>query len=315
MVSRFNVVPNIWHLLLSMNIYLNLFLSAIKPITFFIPCSAIILGSGLAAFFGVVDGGIFSSLLLLSLIAQITINLANDYQRAFICFAPSQGANKQKQMHVRMSMLKLILGSYFLFSISLLLLTVTAVTGAPIAYGLSVSLAIALLAFIRIKTRYKPSKIEHLPVSGMSIQFLFIGLGPVLLSYYLYTVTLSIDVIILAGLFALSTILSLLAERVVEITDQLQPIQFDAIPSSLKNTFQLQKAIIAIISIIIITLISIGSLPILTCFALMATPSLFATCMTLESFPESDMAVSQKTKLNISLFAFWVLFIVGLMMN
>ncbi len=296
-----------------MSMYINLFLSAIKPLSFFLPCSAIIFGSGLAAFNGVVDGVLFTSLLVISILGQISLNLANDYQRAFLTYSRTSSTNNERHKQVRISMLKLLLGCYLVFLLSLILLSALTLEDSILSYVLVIGIAVSTLTVFRLKTRGVP--VLHKAIDGMQLlsQFFIAGLLPSLLAYHLHTASMSGEVLLIAGVFSLATLLPYFSDRVLAIISKHDPVRSDQMPTILTQTLKLQKLVMALLVICVLSLILLGLTPILVCFSLIASPSLFASCMTLQHFPEVDTAQSQKSKVTLATFVFAVLFIVGLM--
>ncbi|KGJ99216.1 hypothetical protein [Thalassotalea sp. ND16A] len=300
-----------------MPVVINLFLAAFQPITFFLPCAAIILGSGLAALNGVVDGPLFVSLLMLTVLAQITFNLAQDFQKAFLTHAPAFNASKPGsniQMAVRQQMLKLMLGCYFTLVLGLTLLCHFSIGGSVIGYALIAITAVLMLLILRTKTRSGSKDSNRISTASIIGQFLLVGFIPVIVSYHLHTSDLSIYLVLFAVCCGVLSLLALFAEQLCEQIRDNTPVASDNLPAVIAKNIIWQKSII--ISVVVLTggFIYLSDVPVLSGIFILALPSLIATVATIEHLPEEDIAVSQKTKVAIACFAFWVLFIVGMML-
>lgn len=298
----------------NMPIFINLLLSAIRPITFFLPCAAIILGSGLAAFSGVVDGPLFSGLFLLTIFAQISVNLANDYQRAFITHADAiKNSRSAIQYKVRNQMLKLILSCFFVFLFGLILLSHLSTGGSIHAYILIAICAGLLLTILRVKTRYKKTVESKINKASLLGQFLLLGFIPTTLSYHLHTSTTPSHVILFAICCGILSLASILSEHIAEQVKSNSPVVVGQLPPPLKHALLWQKIILILATVFTALAIFITNIPFLSGIFILALPALFATVVTIEHLPEDDIANSQISKIKIACFAFWVLFIVGMM--
>ncbi|OUS31818.1 hypothetical protein A9Q98_02520 [Thalassotalea sp. 42_200_T64] len=300
-----------------MPVVIHLFLAAFQPRTFFLPCAAIILGSGLAALSGVVDGALFVSLLMLTVLAQITLNLAQDFQKAFITHAPAFNANKPGsniRMAVRQQMLKLMLGCYFVLVMGLTLLCHFSIGGSVMGYALIAIIAVLMLMILRTKTQTGLTENSSISTSSIVCQFLLVGFTPALVSYHLHTSGITIHVALFAACCGLLSLLALFSEQLCEQIRVNTPISSDNLPAAMAKNIIWQKSII--ISVVVLTggFIYLSDLPLLSGIFILALPSLIATVATIEHLPEEDIAESQKTKVAIAGFAFWVLFIVGMML-
>lgn len=298
-----------------MPVVVNLFLAAIQPRTFFLPCAAIILGSGLAAFAGIVDGALFSGLFLLTIFAQISVNLANDYQRAFITHADAiKDSRSAIQYKVRNQMLKLILGCFFVFVLGLIILTHLSTGGSVLGYAFIAISGVLLLSILRLKTRYKKTINRHIDKTSMLCQFLLSGFFPATLSYHLHTSTLPFHMILLALCCGLLSLSSLFAEHISQQVNINSPVIAGRLPPPLKLALMWQKIIIIATTVLTGLTIYITGIPFLSGIFILALPALIATIATVEHLPESDISAAQITKIQIACFAFWVLFVVGMML-
>ncbi|MEW6997577.1 hypothetical protein AADZ86_07725 [Colwelliaceae bacterium BS250] len=300
-----------------MPIIVNLFLAAIQPKTFFLPCAAIILGSGLAALNGVVDGVLFSSLLIITILTQITFNLANDYQRAFLTNSSVVNSKNPKIFTARGQMLKLILGCYITTMLALMGLTYTSTTSANTGYVLLATIVISLLIILRVKTSaQQPKQTLELTLKPVTIfaQLSLVGALPTVVSYYLHTAQLPFDIMMVAFICGLLSLLVLLATQIKEFIKASPAIDSAAIPKPLKHLINAQK--IVLISTVIATALFIyfAYIPQLSGFFALSLPSIYAAIVTIEHYPETDVATSQVTKISISCFAYWVLFVIGMML-
>ncbi|TKB45353.1 hypothetical protein [Thalassotalea mangrovi] len=305
-----------------MSLYLQLLLGAIRPRSLFLPCSAIILGSGLAAFEGYVDGALFASLLFVTMFAQIIVNLAGDYQRAFIIHARNseQSGQANKHQQLQASMLKLILGLFVLFCIAIGSLTLTSTGVAPVSLTLLILCCLLLLSVLRHKTRRGLPTDRFGQILSLLVMALLSASLPFLLSHYLYTASLqSIDLLIAiaAGCLALMTWFS---EQIMLrfATQNVSQIDADATPlvqsqPAINNLLNAQMISLIVAVLLTLTLIIIAQLPILTFAFIFAIPSLAATIITTRHLPDFDTAQSQLTKTGIASFSYWVLFVIGLM--
>ncbi|WP_371376557.1 hypothetical protein [Thalassotalea aquiviva] len=302
-----------------MSLYINLFLSSLRPITFFLPCAAIILGCGLAAFDGVIDGLLFSALLFLSIFAQMIYNLVQDYQRAFISHqvVAKTETSKQARYQTRISMLKLILASYATFVLALLLFVGSAVPSSLIGYSLVALIALIFLLVLRLKT--KDTQPEHRlhQVFGYLSHALLFGALPSLLSYHVLTASMNAYIVIFAFISAFLSLLLYMANKVKKIIEGIER-QGEYVQISNNKTLRLlltaQKWTVLLCTLATLLSAYFFYIPILTGLCLLATPSLIASAITLEHFPESDVAQSQTSKISIACFAYWVLFVIGLML-
>ena len=299
-----------------MPVAINLFLSAIRPITFFMPCAAIILGAGLSAYSGVVDGSLFISLLILALLAQITVNLADDYQRAFITNAQAldqQSPSSQKQLHVRHQMLKLILGCFLVFTLGLTVLSKMTTDGSFLAYGLTALSALIMLMILRIKTR-QPGNVKAISFSSIFAHVLLLGFSPTLVSYYLHTSQLSYTVVGLSfcsGLLALTVLFIRNCKQQINIEPS---INSENLTPAFKILLNVQLVIVAIVFISVLAIIYLGQLPLFSGLLIFTLPSFVGSIMTVKHMPEEDVVQTQITKIIFTGFAFWILFVIGLML-
>ena len=299
-----------------MSIYLNLFLAAIKPITFFLPCAAVILGSGLSAYNGIVDGTIFTSLLVLMIIGQISMNLANDYQLAFTSSKNSTYTpSNPQQYQARMSMLKLILGLFLAVFLGLFALIATAIPGSYPAYFILALAAILMLITLRHKSRHGNVVNTKVDVKDLVIFMLLSGLFPTLLSIIVHTASITITDIIIAINFALLASISFYANKLDTFiqAEEQQGKQINI--QDIKPILTVEKALILASTVMSLLVIFIVPMSLFTIAFALAVPSIFASTVTLEHFPDSDISNKQKNKVAIATFAYWVLFIVGLMMR
>ncbi|TRX53396.1 hypothetical protein [Thalassomonas sp. M1454] len=299
-----------------MPIFINLLLSAIRPITFFLPCAAVILGAGLAAFNGVVDGGLFISLLILTIVGQVTFNLANDYQRAFITAAQKAKikANSEILYKTRKQMLQLILGCFLTMIFSLGLLSFAAINGSGIALLIIAFYAFLMLSVLRQKSKKAKPLYAKLTIVNALVYATLSAVIPLTLTYYLHTAQLPIDVVIVAIIAGLVSLMLLLSEQIKEQIIAHTPVVAEQMPKQISTQLLQQKVIIIISAIATLLFIYFAYLPLTAGLFIMALPSLYATIMTLEHYPESDVAQSQTTKTAIAGFAYWVLFTIGLML-
>lgn len=304
-----------------MPIIVNLFLAAIQPKTFFLPCAAIILGCGLAALDGVVDGVLFSSLLILTILTQITFNLASDYQRAFLTNSNVANSKNPKLFSAKQQMLKLILGCYITSMLALLGLTYVSTASAITGFVLLAIIAIALIISLRFKTSSKqPEQASAQALSpilkptSIIAHLLLVGATPVAVSYYLHTAQLPISIMAIAFTCGLLSLLLLLATQIKAFIKASPAIDSIALPTPLKHLINVQK--IVLISTVIATALFIyfAYIPQLSGFFVLALPSIYAAIITIEHYPETDVATSQVTKISISCFAYWVLFVIGMML-
>lgn len=299
-----------------MPVVINLFLSAIRPITFFLPCAAIILGAGLSAYSGVVDGSLFISLLTLAVLAQITVNLADDYQRAFITNAQAlnqQSPSSQKQMHVRHQMLKLILGCFLVFTLGLIVLCKMTTDGSFIAYGLTALSAIMMLMVLRIKTR-QSGVIKAFSITAAFAHVLLLGFLPTLISYYLHTSHFSYSVIGLAfcsGLLALTMLFSSNSKQQIKVDST---INSENLTPTFKLLLNVQLAIVALVFVLALSIIYLGQLPLFSGLFIFTLPSFIGSITTVKHMPEEDIVQTQISKIIFTGFAFWILFVIGLML-
>lgn len=299
-----------------MPVAINLFLSAIRPITFFLPCAAIILGAGLSAHSGVVDGSLFISLLTLAVLAQVTVNLADDYQRAFITNAQAlkqQSPSSQKQMHVRHQMLKLILGCFLVFAIGLIVLCKMTTDGSFIAYGLTTLSAILMLMILRIKTR-QPGDIKAISITAMLAHVLLLGFLPTLISYYLHTSQLNYNIVGLAFCSGLLTLTMLFISNSKQQIKVDPTITSENLTPAFKLLLNVQLIIVAIVFISVLGIIYLGQLPMFSGLFIFTLPSFIGSIMTVKHMPEEDVVQTQISKIIFTGFAFWILFVIGLML-
>ena len=299
-----------------MPVVINLFLSAIRPITFFLPCAAIILGAGLSAYSGVVDGSLFISLLTLAVLAQITVNLADDYQRAFITNAQAlnqQSPYSQKQMHVRHQMLKLILGCFLVFTLGLIVLCKITTDGSFIAYSLTALSAMIMLMILRIKTR-QPGVLNAISITAVFAHVLLLGFLPTLISYYLHTSGFNYSVIGLAfcsGLLTLTMLFSRNSKQQIKADSTITSVN---LTPAFKLLLNAQLLIVAIVFVLALGIIYLGQLPLFSGLFIFTFPSFIGTIMTVKHMPEEDVVQAQTSKTIFTIFAFWILFVIGLML-
>ena len=294
-----------------MPVVINLLLAAIQPRTFFIPCASIILGSGFAAYSGIVDGNLFLSLLLLTILAQVIFNLSNDFQQAFV-----NNASQQKnpvQGKIKQQMLKLILACFLVWCLGLTALMSVSVNGGATAYLLVMALFLLVLAIVRFKTLFKSDNSKPTSALNLLVYGVISGVLPTLISYYLHTSELNIIITLLAincGLLASSLVLS---QKIVSQLILQSSKQIGVLTAAVATTLKWQK-IIVISSTFMTGLIGYYfALPFLTWCFIFALPSIVATIATIEHVTEIDVAQSQFTKLCIAIFAYWVLWVAGLM--
>lgn len=299
-----------------MPIFINLLLSAIRPITFFLPCAAVILGAGFSAFHGVVDGGLFVSLLMLTVLGQVTINLANDYQRAFITAAQKANvkANSEVLYKTRKQMLQLILGCFLTLVLSLGLLSFAAINGSGLALLIIGICALLMLSVLREKTRKAKPLYEKLTIKNTLSYAILSAIVPLTLTYYLHTAQLPLSIVLIAVVVGLVTLMHLLSEQISEQIAEHSPVVAEHMPKEISTQLLCQKIIIISAALATFLYIYFAYIPLTAGLFIMALPSLYAPIMTLEHYPESDVAKSQTTKIAIAGFAYWVLFTVGLML-
>ncbi|WOH35964.1 hypothetical protein RI844_11285 [Thalassotalea fonticola] len=299
-----------------MPVAINLFLSAIRPITFFLPCAAIILGAGLSAYSGVVDGPLFVSLLTLALLAQITINLGDDYQRAFITSAAvlnQQSQSSQKQMHVRYQMLRLILGCFILFSIGIIILCKMSTDGSFIAYGLAGLCAMILLMILRIKTR-QASVSKPISIAAIMANILLLGFLPTLVSYYLHTSKFNYSVVGLAFCAGLLVLSVLFTGNLKQQITKDAGINSENLTPAFRLLLNVLLVLIAVVFSFTLAIIYFAELPLFSGLFIFTLPSFVGSIMTVKHLPEEDVTQTQISKLIFTCFAFWILFVIGLML-
>ncbi len=299
-----------------MPIIINLFLSAIRPITFFIPCAAIILGCGLAAFQGIVDGALFSSLLILTVLAQVTFNLVNDYQRAFVthtnsAIAPSTNPILYK---ARKQMLQLILGCFLIFTFALGLLSFAAIGGSSITLAIIAATSFIFLLILRVKTRKANPLNGSLNPIELILHILLYGLFPVSISYYLLTSSLPINIAFIALNTGLLASMHLLSENINQQININAPVNSDNMPAAISRLLMQQKVLLIAAALLSLGYIYFILVPLTSVLFFLALPSLYATIVTIQHYPEEDVATSQSSKTAIAIFAYWVLFVIGLML-
>lgn len=299
-----------------MPVAINLFLSAIRPITFFLPCAAIILGAGLSAHSGVVDGPLFVSLLTLALLAQVTINLGDDYQRAFITNAAAlnqKSQSSQKQMHVRYQMLKLILGCFLLFGVGIITLCKMSTDGSFIAYGLAGLTAMILLMILRIKTR-QASVFKPISITSITANILLLGFLPTLVSYYLHTSKFNYSVVGLAFCAGFLVLSVLFTGNIKQQISNDANINSENLTPAFKLLLNVQLVLIALVFLCTLAIIYFAQLPLFSGLFIFTLPSFIGSIMTIKHLPEEDVAQTQINKLIFTCFAFWILFVIGLML-
>ncbi|WP_394173499.1 UbiA prenyltransferase family protein [Thalassotalea litorea] len=305
-----------------MSLYVQLLLGAIRPRSFFLPCSAIILGSGLAAFEGVVDGRLFSGLLFIAMLGQIVTNLASDYQRAFIIHASKlqSSAQSAQHQHVQSIMLKLILGLFILFCLALGSLTFASTAVAPISMSLMIICSLLLLSVLRHKTRRGLPVDRFGQIMSLTAMALLCGILPFFISHYLHTASLQISdgwIAAAAGSLAVMTwfseqiIIRFSTHESLQVANDTAPLVQS--PPAINNLLNAQTIALVFAAICTVLFIVSEELPWLCFSFVFALPSLAATIITTRHLPDIEIAQSQMTKTGIASFSFWVLFIIGLM--
>ncbi|QDP00133.1 hypothetical protein [Thalassotalea sp. PS06] len=304
-----------------MSLYLQLFLGAIRPRSFFLPCSAIILGCGMAAYEGIVDGGLFAGLLFITMLGQVVVNLASDYQRAFIIHASKRndGAiNKHQQLQG--TMLRLILGLFVIFCIALGGLSFASTSVAPVSMTLMVVCCLLMLSVLRHKTRRGLPTDRFGQIASLSVMALLSGALPFLISHYLHTANLqAIDILIAVATSCLA-LMTWFSEQIMLRLSSHENMQISAddsplvqSPPAIGNLLNAQTIVLVLAVVTTLSLIFAEQLPLLSLAFIFALPSLAATIITTRHLPDFDTAQSQMTKTGIASFSYWVLFTVGLM--
>ncbi|TLU64261.1 hypothetical protein FE810_11670 [Thalassotalea litorea] len=305
-----------------MSLYPQLLLGAIRPRSLFLPCSAIILGSGLAAYDGFVDGRLFTSLLFITMLGQIVTNLASDYQRAFIIHASQPQSRDQSvhHQHIQSTMLKLILGLFILFCAALGALTFTSTAVAPVSMTLMVVCCLLLLSVLRHKTRRGLPADRFGQIGSLAIMAMLSAILPFFISHYLHTANVQITDVLIAAAAGCLALMNWFSEQITLRLSAHESLRLDSdgeplvkSPPAIANLLNAQTIALVVAVLCTVALIVSEQLPLL-CFAFIFTiPSLAATIITTRHLPDSETAQSQMTKTGIASFSYWVLFIIGLM--
>lgn len=296
------------------SVFINLFLASIQPRSFFLPCSSIILGSTLAAFYGVTDGALFSSLLMLTILAQMCINLSQDYQRAFVR-SDSAANHEQNAIKVKVSrqMLILMLSCFLIFTLALIAVVHVNLPGNLLAFSMALIGCALLLMAIRVNTRIQNSSGTMPSIGGLFLHVVCIAILPITLSFYLHTAQLNITIAMIALNAALLSCLSPFSQQLITNIQTEGSVSMENLPKSISQLLTIQTVILVSTSIVSLMNIYFLDLPISTVIFIFALPSMAATIATVKHIPEVDIAQAQKTKITLAAFAYWVLFCAGIM--
>ncbi|NMP15682.1 hypothetical protein [Thalassotalea sp. Y01] len=292
-----------------MSIYLKFISGAFQPRSLFIPMASIILGTGLSALQWPVDGSLFASCIVLVIIAQTALNLAGNYQAAYV-----NHANATQQQGDRVALLRLSYAMAMLFAIGFILLLSVSVGFAMPSILLSLSLLIPFAITVRMKTLFSKAQLYQYKKVHMSFWALANGFLPCVIAFYLHTAHISDYSVAAAACAALLALLISLSKQALFIIEQHQLIEAGQLPQSLATNLKWQKLVVITTSLATAATIYWLSIPYLAGICILALPSIVATIATVEHLPEPDIASAQTTKVQIAYFAYWVLFIVGVML-
>ncbi|WP_068547798.1 hypothetical protein [Thalassotalea crassostreae] len=272
------------------------------------------MGSTLAAFYGVTDGALFSSLLMLTILAQMSINLSQDYQRAFVR-SDIVSRNKQNAIKVKVSrqMLMLILSCFLVFTLTLIAVIHINLPGNLIAISMALMGCALLLMTIRVNTRTQSSSGPMPSIEGLFLHVVCIAILPITLSFYLHTAQLNTTIVMISLNAALLSCLSPFSQKLIANIQAEGSVSMESLPSSVSQILTIQTVILISTSIVSLMNIYFLDLPISTMIFIFALPSMAATIATVKHIPEVDIAQAQKTKITLAAFAYWVLFCAGLM--
>ncbi|WP_371187142.1 hypothetical protein [Thalassotalea maritima] len=294
-----------------MSLYLKFITAAFQPRSFFVPMASVILGTGLADLVSLINGQLFISCFVLVALAQISLNLANNYQSAFI----DTQRDHKFSAHVQRLQYKLLTLTYIVTGVfvTALIVCFVASRGLALLDGILVLLiALPLAITVRLKTLYTKQQLTPYAMVATIFYSLCYGLLPAISSFYLHTATVTVYSLVLAICCALLTTLPFLSEQALTIIKQTDNQTNDK--PQLSENLKWQKLILITATICTAAAIYFLNIPLLAGIFILALPSLVATIATVEHLPDVDIARSQATKVAVTTFAFWVLFTVGMLL-
>ncbi|MDN3653473.1 hypothetical protein QWY77_12040 [Thalassotalea ponticola] len=299
-----------------MGLYLKLLAGAIQPRDVFIPMASLIVGTGLSALQWPVDGALFSSCIILVFLGQLALNLASNYQQAFVNNRKDPQTNlHQHALTSQMALRRLSYISAMIFAVLLWLLIKTSVGFSATIALLTVALLVLFATAIRLKTLYSNQQLYSYSKRHLAAYATGNALLPCLISFYLQTAQITDYVLAVAFCVALLALVAGLSKHINEFIKCHPLLNSDNLPPSL-ITMLVTQFVLLIITIALTTLaIYALNIPWLALIYILALPALFAANITVKHIPEADIAKAQLTKVQLAYFAFWVLFIVGVMIR